>query len=243
MSGGILAAASGLKAQMDALDVLANNMANLNTAGFKEQKAFFSILSEALDDDDRDEPMSSVDAPIQAGASLNMVDGVMQGTDRDLDIALTGDGFLTINTPSGLRYTRNGSLSLNSRSELATPDGLSVMGDGGPILLGSGKVNITAQGDVFLDGNKVGRLKIVSFDKPGLLQREGNSLLAVPASGVKTIAGTAQVKQGYLEISNVNPVASVVEMVGIMRRFEAIQKSISLLSNNLDAKAIEKLGR
>jgi flagellar basal-body rod protein FlgF len=243
MTGGILAAAGGMKAQMEALDILANNLANVNTAGFKEQKAFINVLSEEMKSKAGGDAQTGPDAVPQSSTALNPLDGVMQVTSRDLDVALSGDGFLAVNTPRGLRYTRNGSLSINSRTELSTSDGFPVMGEGGPILLGAGKISITPEGDISLDGTNVGKLKIVAFDNPAKLQLEGRSLLAVPSAGVKEKPASSMISQGFLEMSNVNAVGSIVEMVSIMRRYESLQKSISVLSNNLDAKAVEKLGR
>ncbi len=244
MSGGTIAAASGMKAQMEALDMLANNLANMNTAGFKEQKSFFTILSDSINSP------SSIDVhplfperAIQTNAALNLGDGILQTTQRDLDIALMGNGFLEVSTPRGIRYTRNGSLSVDAKSQLATVDGLPLRGEDGPIIIGPGKLNITEQGEVFVNNVRAGRLRIVSPDNPALLLKEGNSLLIPSDPNAKAKPGSAVVKQGFLEQSNVSAVASVIEMVGIMRRFEAIQKTVNLLLNDVDAKSIDKLGR
>ena len=233
-----------MKAQMEALDMLANNLANMNTAGFKEQKSFFTILSDSIGSTSSNDlhPLFP-ERTVQTNAALNLVDGMLQTTQRDLDIALMGDGFLEVSTPRGIRYTRNGSLSVNAKSQLATVDGLPVMGEKGPILIGPGKLNITEQGEVFVNDIRTGRLKVVSPDNPGLLLKEGNSLLIPSDPGAQAKPGSAVVRQGFLEQSNVNAVTSVVEMVGIMRRFEAIQKTVNLLLNDVDAKSIEKLGR
>jgi flagellar basal-body rod protein FlgF len=244
MSGGTIAAASGMKAQMEALDMLANNLANMNTAGFKEQKSFFTILSDSINSSPGNDlhPLFP-ERTVQTHAAMNLTDGMLQTTQRDLDIALMGDGFLEVSTPRGIRYTRNGSLTVNAKSQLATVDGWSVMGEKGPILIGPGKLNITEQGEVFVNDIRTGRLKIVSPDNPASLLKEGNSLLIPSNPGAQTKPGTAAVRQGFLEQSNVNAVASMVEMVGILRRFEAIQKTVNLLLNDVDAKSIEKLGR
>ncbi len=118
-----------------------------------------------------------------------------------------------------------------------------MLGENGAITLGPGKVAINEQGEVFLNDVRIDRLKTASFENPAALLREGSSLLA-PAEG--QVAGAApglEIQQGYLEQSNVNPISSVVGLVGIMRQFEAIQKSFNLLMNDINAKAIEKLGR
>ncbi len=244
MSGGILEAASGMKAQMEALDILANNLANMNTAGFKEQKSFFTVLNDSMNSSSAgDRQPLFPERAIQTGGALNLADGTLQATHRDLDIALMGEGFLVVGTDRGTRYTRSGNLSINAKGQLATAEGHPIVGENGPILIGPGKVNITEQGEVFVNDLRVGRMKIASLEDPALLTSEGSSLLVPRNSNTTPGAGGAAVKQGFLEQSNVNAVASVVEMVGIMRRFEAIQKTVNLLLNDVDAKSIEKLGR
>ncbi len=229
---------------MEALDILANNLANINTSGFKEQKSFFTVLNDTMNSSPaQDAHPLFPERSIQTNAALNLRDGTLLATQRELDIALTGQGFLEVATPQGVRYTRNGSLSVNSRSQLATADGLPILGENGPILIGPGKLYISEQGEVFVKDIRLDRLKIVAPDNQALLAREGNSLLVPSDPGAKPKAGTAVVRQGFLEQSNVNAVASAIEMVGIMRRFEAIQKTVSLMLNDIDAKSIDRLGR
>lgn len=229
---------------MDALDLLANNLSNMNTAGFKEQKSFFSVLNESLQPASTDNnDTSAADRLVTARGALNITDGALLTTQRDLDLALSGDGFFAVSTPRGTRYTRNGSFIINNKSQLAMGDGSPVLGNKGPILVRAGKLNVTERGEVHLDGTLLDQLKIQSFDAASQMVAEGNSLLSPPNPQATPKPGTAKVRQGFLEQSNVNPVGAVVEMVGIMRRFEAIQKTVGLMFNNLDAKSIEKLGR
>ncbi len=229
---------------MDALDILANNLANVNTSGFKEQKSFFTVLSDSMS------PSASMDThplfperSIQANGALSLADGSLRATGRELDIALVGQGFLEVATPRGVRYTRNGNLSVDARSQLTTSDGLPILGENGPIVIEPGTLNITEQGEVYVNRTRVDRLKIAAPDNPGRLALEGHSLLAPADPGAKPKAGSAVVRQGFLEQSNVNAVSAVIEMVAIMRRFEAIQKTVNLMLNDIDAKSIEKLGR
>ena len=242
MNSGVYTAVSGMRAQMDALDMLSNNLANLNTPGYKEERAFFSALRQELDDSD--EVNSAVDRQkVVAGSSMNSADGSLTRTNRDLDIALTGEGFLAVETPQGVRYTRNGNLNLNVKGELSMPSGFPVLGDTGrPIGLGPGKIDINDDGEVFLNGTRVDRLKIVKFEESTTLLREGGSLMSVK-DRTSEKPSEAKVRQGFLEQSNVNPINSVVSMVGIMRQFEALQKSINTVMNDLNEKSIDKLGR
>ncbi len=245
VSGGIYTAVSGMRAQMDALDILSNNLANINTAGYKEEKAFFTILRQEAGTSGQNQIGEVADRlKVIAESAMNPVSGSLALTNRDLDIALTGNGYLAVETPQGVRYTRNGSLVLNSRSELATADGFPVLSESGrPISLGSGSIRFAEDGDVYLEKVKVDRLKIVSFDKTSPLVREGNSLFSCQGGKSAERPSDSSIKQGFLEQSNVNPVSAVVSMVGILRNFEAMQKSVNLVMNDIDSKSIEKLGR
>ncbi len=245
MNSGIYTAVSGLKAQVDALDILSNNLANLNTAGYKEDRTFFRMLSQEMDAGELDVLNKAIDRQkVAAESALNPAFGSLTLTHRDLDLALEGDGFLVVNTPQGIRYTRNGNLQLNSKSVLSTADGFPLLGvRGRPITLGPGQIHINQSGEVFLDETKVDRLKIVSFEKASSLLKEGGSLLYSKDAQVTGKPADAQVRQGYLEQSNVNPISAVVSMVGILRQFEAIQKSVDLVMNDINSKSIERLPR
>lgn len=229
---------------MDALDTLANNLANVSTVGFKERKSFFSALSVAMDSPDASQLEAAVNSLVTTGNTVDLGAGSLVETRRDLDVALEGKGFLTVETPNGLRYTRNGNLTRNAKSVLCTTDGFPVLGANGQIVLGQGKVAIGQDGQVFVDGNNVARLKLVAFAGPASLTNEGHSLF-VPAQGAENpgAATGVVVRQGFQEQSNVNPVLATVRMVEILRHFEAIQKGVNLMINDMDAKVIERLGR
>jgi len=234
-----------MQAQLDALEVLANNLANVNTTGFKEENAFFTFLNQSLEDPGKPDNLNAViNRSIKTEATLNPAAGSLTSTGRDLDVAIEGSGFLVVDTPHGTRYTRNGSLHLNAQSVLATSEGFPVMGaDGRPITLGAGKKDINTEGLVSLDGTEVGRLKIVAFDDLSALQKEGNSLFASRANPTVERSSDAKIRSGYLEQSNVNAVNSIVRMVEILRHFESIKKSVDLIMNDINTKAIDKLGR
>lgn len=241
MDSGIYTAFSGLRAQLNALDVLANNLANVNTPGFKEEKTFFTVLEQVNAARGAvSQAANSQSVAWQSGTS--QVAGSLQSTQRDLDVALTGNGFLTVATDAGERYTRNGSLTLNSSSVLTTAQGLPVLGEKGPITLGPGRIVINESGEVLLEGTRVDRLKLTAFENPGALQHEGNSLLA-PLPGARTTPSDVRFRQGHLELSNVNPVTAVVGLVNISRQFESMQKSLHLIVNDINSKSIERLGR
>jgi flagellar basal-body rod protein FlgG len=175
---------------------------------------------------------------------LNADAGSLTETSRELDVAIAGNGFLVVETPRGIRYTRDGKLDMNAKSVLTTSDGNPLLGvTGRPITLGQGKINISEDGNVYLDGEIVDRLKVASFDDLTALEKEGNALFISKKGREAEKDSDAKIKSGFLEQSNVNPVASMVRMIEIMRHFEAIQKSISLIMNDINSKAIERLGR
>ncbi len=229
---------------MNALDILSNNLSNVNTTGFKEEKPFYTLLNETLQGSAGGELGAVINNhAVLSRGSLNFASGSLALTGRDLDVALTGSGFLSVQAPQGVRYTRNGSLTLNAKSVLCTVEGFPVLGENGQIALGPGKVSINEQGEVFLNDARIDRLKTASFANPAALLREGSSLMAPVAGQAPAAASGLEIQQGYLEQSNVNPITAVVGLVGIMRQFEAIQKSFNLLMNDINAKSIERLGR
>jgi flagellar basal-body rod protein FlgF len=241
---GVYTALSGLKAQMTALDTLANNLANVNTTGFKGQESFFTTLNLVSASSQAPELDAALNNPIQVSNALNMAGGPVTETHRDLDLALVGKGFLTVETPAGERYTRNGNLITNAKSELCTSEGHPVLGERGHIVLGQGKVDINQDGEILVNGAPVDRLKLMSFDDPTSLKPEGSSLFASSQSAQASKPATeVSVRQGFLEQSNINPVLATMHMVEIMRQFESLQRCVSLIFNELDAKAIEKLPR
>lgn len=234
-----------MRAQSDALEVLANNIANVNTAGFKEARAFHTVLKQSLESDPAVASLNAaVNGIVTTESALDPRDGSLTATDRDLDIAITGNGFLAVQAPQGIRYTRNGSLHLNSNSVLTTSEGFPVIGtSGNQITLGPGEIVIGENGSVSREGAQVDTLKLVSFGDLSRLEREGNSLLRSLDGQKAEKPSDATVRAGYLEQSNVNAVASVVRMIEIMRHFEAMQKSVNMLMNDINSKAIERLGR
>jgi flagellar basal-body rod protein FlgF len=245
VNSGLYTAYSGMRAQSDALEILANNLANLNTTGFKEERAFFTLLNQSLNASDQPDNLNTaINRSVMTQTALNSTEGSLSFTNGDLDLAITGNGFLVVDTPQGIRYTRNGNLHRNAQSILTTSEGFTVQGaDGKPITLGPGKIHIGEDGSVSIENKPVNRLKIVAFDDLSGLQKEGNSLFVMKEGKSLAKPSDAKVQSGYLEQSNVNAVSSVVRMVDILRHFEAIQKSVNLLMNDINSKAIERLGR
>lgn len=252
MIRGLFTAASGMKAQEHRLDALANNLANVDLTGYKRDvsshKAFPELLIRRFADDGVYRfPLGSVDtAPVVGklgtGVEYNesftiFEQGSLQVTENAYDLALEKEGFFTIDTPDGPRYTRNGSFWLGKERILETKDGYPVMGDQGIIRIDKLHVTIDKLGRVWQqdslddDPELVDRIQVVGFRRPRFLQKQGNSFWTeTDHSGVAAaLEGTDRpgVLQGFLEGSNVNPVTEMVNMIEVNRAYEANQKVVS----------------
>ena len=257
--------ASGMRAQQWRLDAVANNLANVDTDGYKRDVAAFKSFPELLlrrQDDDGVylQPFGSADvAPIIGkmgmGVELNELftnfdQGSLKETQSDFDVALDGQGFFAVTTPWGERYTRNGSFQLGKEGYLETKEGYPVLGENGPIRVKANNFQIDKDGRVWInaayaddpelmisrennqweDQVKLDTLKIVEFDIPRYLEKQGSSLYKESeTSGPAMIieAGSRpKVIQGFVEASNVDPVVEMVQMIEVNRAYEANQKII-----------------
>lgn len=230
MSGGIYLAAAGALVQQMRLEILANNVANINTIGYKGEKTIFSLADTATiptDDQTADliQPLIPYAPPFLT--RIDFSQGALRQTGNPLDVALNGKGFLSVQTPDGIQYTRQGSFSMNDEGVLITQDGFPVLGQGGEITLDAGVVEIDLEGVVYLDGEEVDRLQLTDFSDPSLLKKAGNGrfFMTDPNVAGERPDGTT-VSQGYLETANVNPITAMTEMIETSRAFEAYQKII-----------------
>lgn len=238
MPGGHYVALSGMRTRLDELDRLASDLANVGTAGYQAERV-------AHEKAPRPRFELALETAVDASLGHRRLDtraGAIGETGRDLDVAIEGPGYLTVETPAGPRYTRNGQLTRSSEGVLTTSDGLPVLGTAGPITLGPGPVEIDGDGSVSASGVLAGQLALVEFPDPGLLEREGSSLLR--ADGVEPVpAARSTVLGGSLEGSNVSVVDRMAVMTSVSRGFEALQKAMSVLMNDIDARAIDSIGR
>ncbi|MFT5353266.1 MAG: flagellar basal-body rod protein FlgF [Polyangiales bacterium] len=230
MSDGIWAAVSGAVAQQRALDVTANNVANANTTGFRgDRVAFREALSQASGQDDpapdslRFVNVSQVQASQEPGA--------LRQTGGTFDLAIEGDGWFSVETPNGERYTRAGQFSVDGEGVLRSGDGAPVLAwqaePGGEtqelrVPLDAAQITIGLNGTLSADGNEVGQLAIRSFEDDALT-KEGDTRFVAEGEGT---ASDASVLQGYLESSNINAVAGMNQLITVSRSFEAFQKII-----------------
>jgi len=258
--------ASGMTAQQWRLDAISNNLANVDVDGYKKDvaihKAFPELLMRRLNDDGvYKHPFGSADAApivgkIGTGVELNELftifeQGSMKETENDFDIALDGKGFMSISTPYGERYTRNGSFQLGKEGYLETKEGYPVLGENGPIQVKANNFMVDKDGRVWInaeysdgdpnrlvskENNAWGQtvlldtLKVVEFEQPRYLQKQGSSLYkSNDTSGEAQLVAEGRrpkVVQGFVEASNVNPVIEMVQMIEVNRAYEANQKVV-----------------
>ncbi len=228
----------GLERQMD---VVANNMANLTTTGFKAEKLLFEeYLMPTPDAQDFGWGDELLSYTLDWATAHDFRPGSLVQTGNQLDVALEGDGFLVVQTPDGERYTRNGALTLNQFGELVTAQGYQVVADGGFVTFGPDETAITIgrDGSVRSSAGAKGFLRIVEFDDPDALTREGDNLFAggTPLSAVGT-----SVVQGALEGSNVSGVTEMAEMIRVSRTYTNLARLIEQ-QDQLHQNAIETLG-
>lgn len=210
MISGMYNLIDGSMTQQLRFETIANNMANSNTNGFKKDIISFY---EALD--------------MQSNSSTDFSPGPLRYTGNELDVALSSKGFFKIETPNGLRYTRDGAFSINAEGILVTGNGDTVLGQSGPITLENGEVYIGRDGQVVVNNESVDKILVVDFDDPQLLRKEGGSYYSYQGenNGIST-EPDAEIQQKYLEGSNVNPTQEVIKMIETYRAFESVEKAI-----------------
>lgn len=224
------------------LDVAANNLANADTTGFK-----FEEMLASADKATPPAPGGIASTPVtfvtSAGVSRDYSQGPLSQTGSPLDVAIDGKGFFQISTASGPRYTRDGRFSLDPTGKLVTLDGDAVEGDGGDITLDpkKGPVAISATGIISQGGLQVGKLSVVTFDSLSALSKDGGNLYRNDSNLTPTPSTTAQVKQGMLEGSNVQPIVQITRLIEISRAYDAISSVLSDTAN-LSNTAVQKLG-
>jgi len=225
MISGIHNLIDGSMTQQLRFETISNNIANSNTNGFKKDIISFY---QALD-------MRSI-------SKTDFSQGPVRYTGDDLDIALSSKGFFKVETPNGLRYTRDGAFSINAEGSLVTANGDKVLGENGPITIENGKVSIKTDGQVFVDNEPVDKLVVVDFDTPQLLRKEGGSYYSYQGdnNGI-SIETDIMIQQKYLESSNVNPTQEVIEMIETFRAFESVEKAIQTI-DGLTAKIVNDYG-
>jgi len=249
-----------LRAQSQALEVAAHNLANLNTSGFRgEQTTFQSLMAvsgptvanvfnRALNNVVNNVLNSATNNfGVLEGTHLDMTAGNLQATGNPLDMGIEGSGFFAVQTARGTRYTRNGSFQVSSSGQLVTAAGDLVLGDPalkekGAINLPAGAVSIASDGTISVNGAVAGSIQLVEFAPGTKLTAEGGTLISAPAGSAKP-AQQSTLRQGALESSNVNSISSVVTLIGVQRQAEMLQRALSMFDAELNRIATSDLAK
>ena len=238
------AAASGLQARMDSLDLLANNLSNTSASGYKADREFYStyLASEAMNSPDP----AVGDSPVVERQWTDFAQGSLTNTGNPTDLALSGPGFFAVNGPSGTLYTRNGSFEVSPQGALTTSEGYPVRLSGGqPLTLTPGApLVVGADGALSQNGAALGQLELVNFADPSQLQKaSGANFVSPDPQRVSPQAATnVQVAQGKLESSNASPTESAARMVMLLRNFEMLQKAVKI-GADMNRQAVEEVAK
>ena len=235
---------SGAIAQERVLETIANNMANMNTVGFKGDRVSFTLL-EPEPEKNYNSPLPPANFKVDVEQLMNLRGNEMayagiaevsrdesQGpaisTGNPTDIMIEGDGYLAVHTPDGMRYTRAGSLAVGRDGVLSTKDGLPILGEKGNIVVRSGAFEINSSGEVWQDKHLIDRIQLYKTSDGSSLERVGDNLLFYGGKPEgMTLVAHPQVRQGFLEGSNVNAIKNLTDMIIAHRSYEAYQKAIS----------------
>lgn len=260
MVRGLYTAWTGMVNEQKRLDVISNNMANASTTGYKKQnvtsQSFDDELAVRINDNNRDTtskyPIGYMNLGVKIGETYHdFSQGSLRETGNTYDLALSGDGFFTIQTTNKqgettTKYTRDGSFTVNTEGYLVTKDGDYVLDTNGERIQIPGaqtaqSVAFDQNGNILVDGQQIATLGIAAFDNPQALLLYGENMYeATEAAGLR--ASTATVNQGYLEMSNTNVVEEMVDMITITRAYEAGQKMIQTVDGSLQ-KAVNEIGK
>ncbi len=229
----LISAASGMKARMESLDMLANNIANVGTSGFKADREFYNMARQELPLIERQW------TDFQQGSLL--VDG------DPLHLALDGEGFFALTSPGGVVYARSGEFQVNAQNQLAAREGYTlrnVRDNGQPLVVDPSRpINVDDEGVVSQDGIQVGQIEVSRITDPtSQLRKQGSSYFLLSQSGGATQDSGTRIRQGALEQSNAPVTDGAVRLVSVMRQFEMLQRAMGI-GVEMNKQAIEQVAR
>ncbi len=226
MNRGIYPVVAGAITQERHLEVLAHNLGNIHTTGFKkDQPVFGTMLARSIG-----QPVAGFDLfPQVATVRPDVSQGTLQFTGHDMDVALEGEGFLVVSTSAGTRHFRGGQLKINTNGELATQLGDPVLGVDGPVKIPPGTMNIDRKGVIRVGGRKVGQLRIERLLPSTMPVKAGDLYWQIPKQVVE--APNTAVFQGSLEQANINPAMELINMIKVTRGYEQMQKAIQTMDD------------
>jgi flagellar basal-body rod protein FlgF len=222
------------------MDSIANNLANMSTAGFKRETPQFQEYVDQVQPAEGQTGMQAVSFVQNTGMLRDLSEGHLQTTGAPFDVALNGQGYFTVQTANGTRYTRNGHFTLDGSGRIVTDNGDPVQGDGGDISISSddGDVHIAADGTVSGLKGQIAKLSVVDFPVDSALVKQGESLYSTSQASQPAV-GTS-VKQGAIESSNVEPVIEMSNMIDVMRSYQAVM-NLSTSAANSEQQTLDKL--
>jgi flagellar basal-body rod protein FlgF len=238
------AATSGMRSRLESLDMLANNIANAASPGFKGDREFYSLY---MSSEAADSPAGTTPAtlPVIERQWTDFAQGAVTPTNNSLDVALNGKGFFVVASGAEHVFTRNGSFHISSQGQLETSDGHAVLDQNEkPILLDSSKpVEISPDGAISQDGQAVTQIAVVDFKDSASLAKRGSNYFSVDLSTISADpAAQTQVLQGQLEAANAQPSESAVRLVTIMRQFESLQKAMTI-GADMNRRTVEEVAK
>jgi flagellar basal body rod protein FlgG len=234
----LINAASGMKARMESLDMLANNLANSGTNGFKADREFYTLFQSANEGDE---------LPLIDKRWTDFSQGTILPTGNPLDLALEGKGFFALNSPTGVVYSRNGSFEISPKNQLATAEGYTLRNtrnNGQPITVDPSRpVDIDRTGVVRQNGQELGQVEVTGFaNATEALGKLGTSYFAQTDPQAAGAAPDAVVRQGAAEQSNAPANDGAVRLIGVMRQFEMLQHAMSV-GAEMNRRAIDEVAR
>jgi flagellar basal-body rod protein FlgF len=236
-----IAAASGLRTRMESLDLLANNIANADTGGYKTDREFYSLYTSA--EATGAESLDPSQLPVVEKNYTDFSQGMLSATSNPLDFAIQGSGFFAVDAPGGTSYTRNGVFRLSTAGTIVNVDGYNVEDAmGQPIAVNpSLPITVTPDGNVLQSGQTLGQIALVDF-APEDLVKKGRTMFRPANADVKSKPGTGEILQGRTEGSNVGNAESTVRLVNVMRQFEMLQKAANI-AGEMDRKSISDVAK
>ncbi len=241
MERGLYIAATSMTSALARQDVIASNLANVNTVGFKADRVTTSAFDEmVIYNMESGEKLGNLSMGSRvSGTVTDFSQGALRNTELPTDVAIAGDGFFAVETPNGVRYTRNGQFGIDSAGYLVDSQSQYVLGSSGQRLLVNGDPKISPDGRVFsADGNLLGELGVFTLDTTTMQKIGANQWNGTPTGGRP---GSTKVRQGYVEASGVNSIQEMVQMIENMRSYESSQRMVGMIDGTLD-RAVNSLG-
>lgn len=247
MNRGLYVAGTSMITNRQRMDVIANNIANSTTTGFKQD----TMVSQSFDDMliSATNEMNVVNStrevgPFNTGIHVDAVytdfkTGAITQTDSYTDMAIEGNGFFVVETPEGERYTRDGSFGIDAEGYLVTQEGYRVLGTEGQIYVGDGELAVNTAGEVQVNGERTNRIRIDNVADLNTLRKAGNNLYTGAGN---TINDGYAIRQNALESSNVDVISGIVDMMKVYRNYESSQQVVQIIDSTLN-KAVNELGR